>query len=53
MDNTTQKVEQALSVLGVGWNALKVISLGLNRYRVDVDGKYFGVYDTLKNTFVD
>lgn len=46
------KVKRALETLKVK-GRIKIESLGLHRFRVILNGDYFGTYDTQKETFVD
>lgn len=53
-EKTIQQVRTALNALEVKGNALiREIGEDPARLEVFVDGKYFGIFDTNKNTFVD
>ncbi len=47
------RVYSALVKLGYTKPDFTIARIAPNRYRVDVIGEYFGVFDTSKNTFVD
>lgn len=56
-EKVIQQVRTALDNHGVKSNSNAVIIPGIGddpaRLEVFVDGKYFGIFDTNKNTFVD
>lgn len=45
-------ITKALSNLGIK-GTLMINQLDSSRFEVLVDNKYFGIFDTVKNTFVD
>lgn len=56
-EKTIQRIKQvrkALDALGIKSGAiLREVGDDPSRLEVFVDGKYFGIFDTNKNTFVD
>lgn len=52
MEPIREQIETALRQLGVT-GAVRVQQNGTNRYHVTVNGRYFGIFDAVKNTFVD
>lgn len=48
-----EKIEKAVEALGYKNKTITVKDLGLNRYEVFVSGKSIGIYDTVRETFVD
>ena len=56
-EKTIQRIKQvrkALDALGIKSGAiLREVGDDPSRLEVVVDGKYFGIFDTNKNTFVD
>ena len=55
MDKHTEQVHTALKALGVKgtFSAREITAGDTNRLAVTVNGKSFGVFDTIRNTFVD
>ena len=53
MKDTAKEITTALEILGVqGEITLRPIT-SLDRIEVTVNGEYFGIWDTVKKTFVD
>jgi hypothetical protein len=52
METIEEQIKTALARLGVK-GAIRVSPAGLNRYLVELNGKYFGIYDIDRDTFVD
>lgn len=52
MESIRKQIETALRQLGVT-GTVRVHRRGLDRYHITVNGRYFGIFDTAKNTFVD
>lgn len=52
MDSVKKQVATAMKHLGVK-GTVKVVHIGFNNYRILLNGKYFGIFDTDRNTFVD
>lgn len=52
---STEEVRTALQLLGVKgrFSVHSVASFDMERLIVSVNGIYFGIYDTVRNTFVD
>lgn len=46
-------IQQALQQLGYKNPNPNITPTSPNRHRVDLNGKYFGIWDDQKNTFVD
>lgn len=55
MENAREQITKALEELKVDYKDEKLIicELGLNRYQVSIEDKYFGIFDIVRNTFVD
>ena len=47
-----KEIIKALRALGIG-GTVTTSYISLNRYAVYVDDKYFGIWDTMRQTFVD
>lgn len=47
-----EQIKTALDHLDVK-GKIKISPAGYHRYRVEVNGEYFGIYDIDRNTFVD
>lgn len=53
MKNSINEIKSALEILGVhGRITLRPIA-DIDRIEVSVNGEYFGVWDSVKKTFVD
>lgn len=48
----TASIKLALNTFGIRGNA-KAEYITADRIKVSVNGEYFGIWDTIKNTFVD
>ncbi len=55
MQKAREQIKKALECLGKECedDDLEITEISLNRYEVVLNGKYFGIYDTTRNTFVD
>ncbi|MCI5752084.1 MAG: hypothetical protein MR038_06325 [Oscillospiraceae bacterium] len=55
MDKHTEQVHTALKALGVNgkFSAREIIAGDTSRLVVNVNGRSFGIFDTIRNTFVD
>ncbi len=47
------KIQKAVEALGYKDKTITTEDLGLGRYEVYVDYESIGIYDTVRNTFVD
>lgn len=52
MNFIEEQIKAALEHLGVK-GAIRIIPTEYNRYRVELNGEYFGIFDVDRNTFVD
>ena len=52
MNAIEQQIKTAIARLGVK-GTIRISPAGLNRYLVELNGKYFGIYDADRDTFVD
>ena len=52
MNTIEEQIKTALARLGVK-GTIRVSPAGDHRYRVELNGEYFGIYDADRNTFVD
>ena len=52
MNTIKAQIKAALEGLGVK-GTVKISQEGYHRYRVEVNGEYFGIFDIDRNTFVD
>jgi hypothetical protein len=52
MKTVKEQICLALQNLGIK-GKVKVSQAGISRYKVEVNGKYFGIFDMNRNTFVD
>lgn len=52
MTDPKEKIIIALEQLGVK-GTVRISQYGFHLYRVEVNDKYFGIYDIDRNTFVD
>lgn len=52
MTTITKQIKAALTHLGMK-GTVRISPAGLNRYLVELNGKYFGIYDIDRDTFVD
>ncbi len=52
MNAIEEQIETALTHLGVK-GTIRITPAGLNRYLVELNGTYFGIYDADRDTFVD
>jgi len=52
MRDPKEKIVTALKHLGVK-GEVRISQYGFHLYRVEVNGKYFGIYDIDRDTFVD
>lgn len=52
MADPKEKILTALKHLGIK-GEVRISQYGFHLYRVEVNGKYFGIYDIYRNTFVD
>jgi hypothetical protein len=52
MNTTKQQIKTALAHLGVK-GTIRISPVGYRRYLVEVNGKYFGIFDIDQDTFVD
>lgn len=53
MKELTNEITTALEILGVQGNITLRPIADLDRIEVSVNGEYFGVWDSVKKTFVD
>jgi hypothetical protein len=54
MDEVLERIRKALADLGIkGEPKIQPTDKHRDRWRVEVNGKYIGIYDLHKNTFVD
>lgn len=53
MSMIQKEVKNAIAQFGYTTDSIRVASGVCGCYRVDLDGEYFGILDTDKNTFVD
>lgn len=51
--NVIAAIIKALQQLGYENPNPIITPINLNRHRVELNGEYFGIWDTHKNTFVD
>jgi hypothetical protein len=52
MRKVKEQIISELQNLGIK-GKVRISKAGISRYRVELNGKYFGIYDTNRNTFVD
>ncbi|MBO5789554.1 MAG: hypothetical protein J6R40_00175 [Clostridia bacterium] len=53
MQNLINEIAAALKILGISGRITLHPIVDLGRVEVAVNGKYFGVWDSVKKTFVD
>lgn len=53
MKNLINEITTALETLGISGSITLQPITDLDRIKVTVDGKYFGIWDAVKKTFVD
>lgn len=51
-NSTNNEIRNALKILGVE-GEVKLTAITIDRIAVYVNGEYFGIWDTVKKTFVD
>lgn len=47
-----EKITAAMKTLGVK-GKVEIQNISINRYKVILNNEYFGIFDTIRNTFVD
>lgn len=52
MNTIEEQIKAALESLGMK-GTIRITPAGLNRYLVELNGEYFGIYDIDRDTFVD
>lgn len=52
MKKVNEQVATAMKHLGVK-GTVQLVYIGFSNYRVMLNGSYFGIFDTDRNTFVD
>ncbi len=52
MNAIEKQIKAALDHLGIK-GTIRISPAGYHRYRVELNGEYFGIFDVDRNTFVD